>query len=65
LLDAHPDNSRNRSLDKDSDGIIHAKNNFEVISQMSSFYQSLVDVRENLTQQVNLFKETEVIVVKK
>jgi hypothetical protein len=25
----------------------------------------LVDVRENLTQQVNLFKETEVIVVKK
>ncbi|MDR1233455.1 MAG: DUF3638 domain-containing protein [Puniceicoccales bacterium] len=63
LLESNPYNFRNLLLDKGPDGAVVFESSFNLIMQISSLYQSLVDARENSTMEVNLSKENELVIV--
>jgi hypothetical protein len=63
LLEADPYNFCNLLLVRKTDGSIDCDTSFALVSQISSLYQSLVDARENSTQQVKLSKEDELVVM--
>jgi hypothetical protein len=63
LLEADPYNFRNLLLARNENGTVNFEKSFELIMQMSSLYQSLVDARENSTMEVNLSKENELVIV--
>ncbi|MDR1173431.1 MAG: hypothetical protein LBK24_01395, partial [Puniceicoccales bacterium] len=63
LLESDPYNFRNLLLDKGPDGAVVFESSFNLIMQISSLYQSLVDARENSTMEVNLSKENELVIV--
>ncbi|MDR0741948.1 MAG: hypothetical protein LBE98_00585 [Puniceicoccales bacterium] len=63
LLESAPYNFRNLLLARDDDGAIRFKESFNLIMQISSLYQSLIDARKNSTMEINLSKENELAIV--